>query len=341
MQTAVRTMLVLVTATLALLLAGPAAAATTAAPETITWTVDPATADGPDGRARAELTLDPGTSVTEHLAVRNLGRTAATFSIKAADGYLTDRGRFTMLPSSEPSTRAGTWISVPASVDVPAGGTAVLPYTVVVPDNATPGDHAAGIAASVSYVGENPDGGGTLGIESRVGFRVITRVTGQVQPGLTVTDLVAGFQTSANPLTPGSMQVSSVVTNTGNVAMAVTGTALSGGQQAPFAIGDGATTIELLPGDRRTVATTVTGVWPLGPVGTTVRFTGTATDLDPIAISDSTTTWALPWPQLISLAGLALLVFAGWADRRRRRTRLQRLLQAERDAGRAEARSAS
>jgi hypothetical protein len=310
------------------------------APETITWTVEPADEQGPDGRAWVELTIDPGRSVTEHVAIRNLSSSAATFSVKAADGYFTDTGRFNMLPSSEPSTKAGTWIDVQPSVDVPAGGTAILPYTVTVPDNATPGDHAAGIAASVSYVGENPDGGGTLGVESRVGFRVITRVTGQVQPALAVTDLTAGYLTSWNPLAPGSMQVSTVLSNPGNIALAVTGTAAVGGQQADFTVGDaGSTTIELLPGDTRTVTTTVAGVWPLGPVDTTARFTATATDADPISASAQTSTWAMPWPQLITLAALALLVVAVWADRRRRRARLQRLLDAERAAGRAEASS--
>ncbi len=349
---AVRALLLLAVAALAVLVAGPVAAAPSStapsadpssaaaasAPETISWTVEPATADGPDGRAWAELTLDPGQSVTDHLAIRNLSKSAATFSIKAADGYFTDTGRFNMLPSSQPSTAAGTWIDVQDSVEVPAGGTVVLPYTVTVPDNATPGDHAAGIAASVSFVGQNPDGGGTLGVESRVGFRVITRVTGDVQPAMTATGLAATYDMSANPLSPGSMQVSTVLANTGNIALAITGTATAGGQSAPFAIGDaGATAIELLPGDQRTVTANVTGVWPLGPVGTTARFTATATDADPVTVSADTTTWAMPWPQLIALAVLALLVLALLANRRRRRAKLRRLLDAERAAGRAEA----
>lgn len=353
--TAVRALVLLAAAAVAFLLAGPAPAAVAAAPDpapssdaspaapsstapdTISWTVEPATADGPDGRAWAELTLDPGQSVTDHLSIRNLGKTAATFSVKAADAYFTDTGRFNMLPSSQASTKAGTWIAVQDSVEIPGGGTAVLPYTVTVPDNATPGDHAAGIAASVSYVGQNPDGGGTLGVESRVGFRVITRVTGQVQPAMTATDLTAAYETSWNPLAPGTMQVSTMLTNTGNVALVIAGTADAGGQQAAFAVDGGTTTIELLPGDQRTVTATVTDVWPLGPVGTTARFTATATDVEPVTVSADTTTWAMPWPQLITLAVLALLVLAVWADRRRRRIKLRRLLEAERAAGRAEA----
>lgn len=301
------------------------------------WAVSPADEQGPDGRAWAELTLDPGRSVTEHLAVRNLSKQPATFQLKAADGYFTDTGRFTMLPSATPSTAAGTWIAVQDAVPVPAGGTAVVPYTVTVPANATPGDHAAGIAASIRFVGANPDGGGTLGVESRVGFRVITRVTGSVSPALAVGDLTTAYETSWNPGQPGTMTVRTTIANTGNVALAVTGTADAGGASAAFGIPDGADTVELLPGDRRTVSATVTGVWPLGPVGVTGRFTATAGGLDPVTVSSAATSWAIPWPQLCTLVLLALLGLIIWAGRRRRRANLRRLLAAERAAGRAEA----
>ena len=50
----------------------------------VTWSVAPATADGPDGRSWVELRLDPGETVTEHLAVRNLGESATTFVLRCA-----------------------------------------------------------------------------------------------------------------------------------------------------------------------------------------------------------------------------------------------------------------
>ncbi|MEX5637557.1 hypothetical protein [Parafrankia sp. FMc2] len=115
---------------------GAAPAADPAA--TVTWTVRPADERGPDGRSWVELTLDPGETATEHVAVRNLGRTPATFSITAADGYFTDTGRFNMLPSTRPSREAGTWVEAPDTVTVEAGESAVLPFTVTVPRNATP-----------------------------------------------------------------------------------------------------------------------------------------------------------------------------------------------------------
>src|SRR4051812_37064437 len=111
-----RRVVVAVIAAALLLPATPAAAAP--ASGSVTWTVQPAGKTGPDGRRWIEQTLDPGRTVTEHLAVRNFGDTPAVFALKAADGYLTGKGRFNMLPSDQKSVDGGTWISVQQSVSV-------------------------------------------------------------------------------------------------------------------------------------------------------------------------------------------------------------------------------
>ena len=112
----------------------------------------------------------------EHLLVRNLSTTAVTFQLTAADGYFTSNGRFNMLTSDRSSTDAGTWITMQDSVRVASGADAIVPFTVTVPENATPGDHPAGVAAGVR------SGKGEVGVESRVGFRVMTRVKRRAQP---------------------------------------------------------------------------------------------------------------------------------------------------------------
>src|SRR5699024_10887454 len=82
----------------------------------ITWGVKPANADGPDGRRGVDLVADPGETIEEHIAVSNFGDVAATFALKAADGYLTANGRFNMLPSDQESVDAGTWFTVQETV---------------------------------------------------------------------------------------------------------------------------------------------------------------------------------------------------------------------------------
>lgn len=143
----------------------------------VTWMVRPSDGVGEDGRSWIELDLEPGESVEEHLLVRNLSPDAQTFRLTAADGYFTDTGRFNMLTSDRQSVDAGTWIALPDSVVVASGADVVVPFTVTVPADATPGDHAAGVAAGI-----RSGGGDQVGIESRVGFRVMTRVAGSLAP---------------------------------------------------------------------------------------------------------------------------------------------------------------
>ena len=112
----------------------------------VTWSVQPADDTGVDGRAWIEQTLDPGDSAIERLAVHNFSDHAVDFRLAAADGFFNQNGRFNILPSDQPSTEAGTWIDLADSVNVPAGETVVVPLTITVPNDAQPGDHAAGVA---------------------------------------------------------------------------------------------------------------------------------------------------------------------------------------------------
>ncbi|WP_238432484.1 DUF916 domain-containing protein [Micromonospora tarensis] len=191
--------------------AAPAAVAAEPDPKALTWTVQPASATGPDHRRWITANLDPGQAVTEHLAVRNLSRSAVAFSLKAADGYLTDKGRFNMLSSDRPSVDGGTWIDVQQRVTVGPNETRVVPFTITVPRDATPGDHPAGIAATVTSTG------GTVSVESRVGFRVMLRVNGVARAALPVGGLSTSYSPSWNPFRAGTVRVRYTVENDGNV----------------------------------------------------------------------------------------------------------------------------
>lgn len=318
---------------------GPLAAAADNDPSgtgTVTWSVAPADADGPDGRSWVELELDPGESATEHLVVRNFGDETVTFAVDAADGYLTPTGRFSMLPSDVVSQDAGTWVDVAASVTVDAGGSTVLPFTVTVPVDATPGDHAAGVAAAVRSAGADADGT-AVGVESRVGFRVMTRVPGELAPSLALTDVRATYTTRWNPFEPGSVEVRATTVDDGNTRLAVSTSARAQGRAATVGPEDG---VELLPGDERPVDVVVDRVWPLGPVTVEMRATPTVLPdgrvLEPVV--ERVTVWALPWPQLLVVGGVALVLVGALARRRRRAAHLADLLDAARAEGERRAR---
>ena len=216
---------------------GGALAATAPAPvafadgedASVTWSVQPADESGPDGRSWIEQTLDPGEHVVEHLALRNLSASTVTFAIKAADGYLTSTGRFNMLPSETKSVGAGTWIEPPGTVEVAAGATQIVAFTITVPDDATPGDHAAGIAATVQSAGSNGDGA-QIAIESRVGFPIMTRVTGELKPSLVVESVRIDYTMAWSPFSPGQLTAIYRLVNDGNVRIQAVPVVSSQGQ---------------------------------------------------------------------------------------------------------------
>ncbi|MHA4950837.1 hypothetical protein ACX27O_26275 [Micromonospora sp. SD19] len=316
--------------------ATPVAAAAEPDPKALTWTVQPATASGPDQRRWITASLDPGQAVTEHLAVRNFSRTAVTFALKAADGYLTDKGRFNMLSSDRPSVDGGTWIDVQDKVTVGPNETRVVPFTITVPRSAPPGDHPAGIAATVSSAG------GTVTVESRVGFRVMLRVNGSARAALAVRDLDATYSPSWNPFAGGTVRVRYTVENDGNVWVSGTSRVAMSDLLGRSSHDATSAVEELLPGGSRTVRTRADGVWALGRLRTTVTTSPTllgdgqaGADLRPA--SATVTTWVVPWALLALLALLAGLLLGLRAAARHRRRRLAGLLARARQEGRQEA----
>ncbi|MDR2253954.1 MAG: hypothetical protein LBD97_08915 [Bifidobacteriaceae bacterium] len=345
---AVRVAVVVVAAVAALaavlVAAAPAAWADDADDAPVAWSVAPAGPDGPDGRHWVELGLKPGDRVEDHFAVKNLSRRAAVFQIQAADGLFTAQGRFNMLDRPEESVDAGAWIDVVPNIEVGPGETVVVPFTVTVPAEAEPGDHAAGIAAALTRSSSLADGSDAgVGVVSRFGFRVMVRVEGELRPGLEIRNMETAYDMSWNPFEPGQLWVSFDLANTGNTRLVVTGqvNATYARDPAAYPAADGAS-IELLPGDTRRVAVEVRGVWPLFAVKAEVSAVPQVVALEgagePPALaplSASTTVLAPPWPQLAVLAGLAL-VASGWlAGRRRSARRLARLLEQARAEERA------
>lgn len=317
----------------------PAAVAEAGADAPVTWSVSPADAAGPNGKSWVELELDPGATADSHLAVRNLGDHEVTFGITAADGYFTDTGRFNMLPSDAKSVAAGTWISVQKQVKVAAGKTAVVPFTVAVPQNATPGDHAAGIAASIQSVGGGD--GNQLNVESRVGFRVMTRVKGVINPKLEVSSM-GSYDLSWNPFSPGLGTLEVVLENKGNVRLRVGAAAENGAQDGPVDRNGETPKIELLPGDKRTISIGVPDLWPLGAINVpvtvsqeVVAINGSLETLAPIVHDVSV--WAVPWPQTIIVLALLLMAFGALWGNRRRRKQVRQLVEQARELGRSEA----
>ncbi|RKR88359.1 uncharacterized protein DUF916 [Micromonospora pisi] len=318
----------------------PIGAAARAEPATpVTWGVAPSGKSGPNGRSSFTYKLDPGAVLTDYAAISNYSAQPITVDVYASDALTTATGAFDLLPAAQKPTDVGSWVAFEPAyrrMVIPSKSRMDVPFRIRVPENATPGDHAGGIVASIASP-ESDDQGNRVRVDRRVGARIYLRVTGEMLPALSVEQTEARYTGNLNPFGPGSLTVTYRVRNTGNVR-------LTGRPQVhvagPLGLGSGTTQLadlpELLPGGVFTTTVRVDRIRPLvrldldlGVMPVPVGDQGIGTTM----ASRSATVWALPWPQLVLLL---LIVVASWLMIRRRRA-IARALADARAQGRADA----
>ncbi|MFC8192440.1 hypothetical protein ACFUMH_12360 [Cellulomonas sp. NPDC057328] len=295
---------------------------------TTTWSLVPATADGPDGRVSLRHELDPGAQVTEHLALANHTDTPQTFTLAAGDGVVTAAGEFDLPPTGTAPTAAGAWLDVPRSVEVGPRGTVVVPVTLTVPADARPGDHPAGVVASLATPVEGVDGTRVV-LDSRVGVRLHLRVTGDVVAGLAVGDVAARYVPSWNPFAPGAVEVSYVLENTGDVRLGATGAVSVDPWLGGATTADGDPVREVLPGGSVARSVVLDGVWPGVRAAVDVGAEPLVVGDDvvpgvPAAAAATAAVWTPPLAQVGLLLVLLGVVLAVRAARRRSAARVAR-----------------
>ncbi|GAA1949241.1 WxL protein peptidoglycan domain-containing protein [Catenulispora subtropica] len=281
----------------------------------------------PGERAAFSYNANAGASVRDTVVVSNFGDQPLTLHVYANDAINTSDGGFDLRPGAEGPKDAGGWVKfddTKAFQVVPPKSKLELPFTLSVPANATPGDHAAGIVASLTMPSTDAKGQ-RVTVEQRVGSRIYLRVAGDLKAQLSVTHPVATYHGTWNPIGSGSADITYLITNTGNVRL---GAAQSVHVTTPFGGTVRATGLkdfeQLLPGNSVRVTTKVSGVFPAFSATAHIDVDPKALpgDLDPKAIGTSGTAGMtpIPWSQLgllLMVAGLVALRF-----RSRRRARL-------------------
>ena len=213
---------------------GSVAAATTAttapaAPNRVTFGVEPATAAGPDGRPYFSIDATPGAVVFDHVAALELfDHPRDPPDVRHRRHRDPGAAASGCSPRRRKPIGVGAWITIPpgfATVVVPprtatGPGQVVAPLTIRVPLKEAPGDHAGGIIVSLQTVGRNRTGQNVV-LNQRVGHAVYVDVTGVLTPKSTLTDLHATYDGTANPVGKGHMAVSYEVVNSGNANLSV------------------------------------------------------------------------------------------------------------------------
>jgi uncharacterized membrane protein len=270
------------------------------------------TATNDQGSARDNFAyiVGAGGTVSDAIVVTNHDEQPLELDLYAADGFTTQSGQLDVLTRGEESSELGVWIAVGQDhVQIAAGESAEIPFTVTVPENATPGDYAGGIITSLAQPAQE-DG---ITVDRRLGIRVQLRVDGALAPGLVVEGLTVGFGSSLNPFAGGTATVDYTVRNTGNVRLSgQQSVALSG----PFGwfrsdIENVDDVPEILPGESWAVSATAENVFPLAWLTADVTIdpafpAGLQSGPDLGLFVTSAGTVAIPW----SLAVLILLVVA-------------------------------
>ncbi|GIG20798.1 hypothetical protein Cch01nite_15220 [Cellulomonas chitinilytica] len=312
-----------VAASLALGLVALGAGSAVAADTDVTWTVRTASnALGAD-RTGFEYTVDPGGTVDDAMVVANHGTTPLDLAVYAADGYTTDSGGFDLLVAGEKSHGVGAFVATKADhVTVPAGETVDVPFTVTVPDDATPGDYAGGLVTSL----QAPDDEAGIDVDRRLGIRVDLHVGGELAPALAIEDVHVAYSGTLNPFGSGDATVTYTLHNTGNTALSAAQAASTSGPFGWLTTSAAAVAAppELLPGESWEVTATVPDVTPAFRLTATATVSplltdasGSTTSLAPVVVTAGT--WAVPWTLIALVVLLAAAVVVGLRVLRRRR----------------------
>lgn len=264
-----------------------------------------------DGRTNFRYKVDPGQSVTDYASIVNTGTQPSEFTLLATDAFNDSKGDFALLATDQTPKLVGRWVAFENGADrmkvtLAPGEGRLVPFTLTLPPTATPGDHVGAIVASVLSAQ------GQVQVDRRVAIRLYARVSGDLQPNLTVSSLSASYDGDWWNLLSGKVTVRYTVSNPGNVALAAN---VDGGVNTWFGIHLSPTSTagikEILPGNSASYRFQLPGVarWlflnPYIRVNPFVDGSDVASYVLVAPSSRDTVLFAIPWIVLIGLLVLA------------------------------------
>jgi len=312
------TMLAAIAASVVLSLS-PAVPALAADTGGVAWTVQTVDSENGTGRGSFSYDLEPGATISDAMAVVNTGTVTLPLDVYAADAFTTAGGDVDLVADAADSADAGLWVSVATTqVVLEPGSRAEIPFTITVPADARPGDHAAGLVTSLA----GTDASAILSVERRLGTRINLRVAGDLLPAAQVENVRASYAPSWNPFEAGTLTVDYALRNIGNTRLTGVGAIEAAGPVGLFASRTPAEQLdEVIPGStievRRTLSVSALG-WLSGAVVIDPEGVGLGAGQLASVVTEFSTP-AVPWSLVVLLVVIAGLAIAAIVLVRRRR----------------------
>jgi hypothetical protein len=281
------------------------------------WSVFPTTLPGQGPRAFINATLTPGKAYDDSVTVANYTTAPLTFNLYGADAVNTAGDGLSLRRRTDSQVAMGQWIHLPYSrLVVPAHGASTVPFSILPPARATPGDYLGGIVAEGTQGVTSPHGSVPITVIQAVGVRVYGRVVGVLHPRLELSKVSLTATNSAVAQLGGAVdaRVNFTVRNAGNiilspVANVVLTTPIGTAGRRTIAIN------QLLPGNSLHYSLNLSGLEPYGRLRAEVKVAGQGAKA-----TGAATVWVLPWALLVLLI-VALVVLGRLIIRIRRRRR--------------------
>jgi hypothetical protein len=203
-----------------------------------------------------EQVVNPGDHFSTSITVFNPGTTAKQFTVGVQDiSGVKDTGEPIFTTSTVPQYGVSSWVTLgSAYINVPAGGSVVVPFTINVPQNAGPGGHYGAIFISSGQTRPLLNGSG-IGYE--VGSLIELRIAGNATEQAEIKE----FSTDKSLYQSPSVTFTAAIANEGNVLIQPRGpidiSNMFGQKVATVILNDPGSSI--FPGDQRSFSATWSG----------------------------------------------------------------------------------
>ena len=254
-----------------------------------------------------EINADQGQTITGSVDVTNNSSDTQTIyplvrDFTASNDPDTGAPSFSEISGSDAKS-VSQWVTFgKSSMELAAGTTGTVNYTMNVPAGAEPGGHYGAIFAST----QAPDVSGTTGvaISARVGSLLLVTVSGDIR---TAGDVVS-FKADKSIYQGSPVNFTMSLKNTGNVHFKPTGTIdIAGPVSTSLAVnGDGA---NVLPNSVRNFSAQLTDDLPFGRYTATLDLMAETPNGDSLPLTATTTFWVIPLSTVLVVLLILIVLY--------------------------------